>query len=399
MADLHAEYVNLLRQHDVALPLRDTPRPSLQDDEWSLAGAQEYVRQLEAQRVYMSYQNVGTEPVMNFMHRLVTVRQRRGPYLGPLTANLQSLLDQIAGLVMTMLEQAGRSLPTPVYVGLYPTGDLNAEFRPTNAGALVLVNMGSMNLIYEVAKVSVLSNPPDVITKILGDPVAVPSTMVPLIDDRRTDWLLTEIFNAYIFGRGAFTIQPTPALPQDRLRQIETLVTVCETFLVAHEFGHILAGHRANPRYALQPDSPTDLKEVPIGSATEEFEADEIAVDLLVRFATAPDGARSVALESDLFAGILFLFLLDDAVRTLATRHEKANHVPVVTTHPQSKDRIHRIIGKLRAVQHHPATFTSQVSSFTRWESLKDWLDEHLSGVSRWFDQIDEVMIRPASDY
>jgi hypothetical protein len=395
MGTLRDEYINLLRQHDVALPLRDIPRLPPQEDEWSLAGVQEHIRQLEAQQVYVSYKNVGTEPVVNFIHRLVTVRQRKGPYLGPLTANLQAILDGIAALTMRMLAQAGRSFLTPVYVGLYPTGDLNAEFRPTNAGALVLVNMGSMNLIYELAKVNVLSRPPDVVTKMLGAAVSAPSTMVPLIDDRQTDWLLAEIFNAYIFGRGAFMIQPTPALPSDRTRQIDTLVTVCETFLVAHEFGHILAGHRAAPRYVLQPDAPTDLKEVPIGSPVEEFEADEIAVDLLVRFATAPDGTRSLALESDLFGGILFFFLIDEAIRSLAAGQEKASHVPVVTTHPQSHDRISRIREKLTAVQHHPATFTSRVSSFTRWESLKGWLEEHLPGVREWFDQIDEVMIRP----
>jgi hypothetical protein len=371
---LREEYRYLLREHGLAYALKDQERPL--PGELTPDAGRQLIRQLEAQRMYMSYDDVGTEPVANFFHRLVTVRQRGGPYLGPMATRLQGILDQLSKLLDRIVQRSGRELPGPVYVGLFPTGELNAQYHPTPEGALVLVNMGAMNLVFELLKLNVLA-----------EHVSPSPADRALIDDHRAGWLLTEVLNAYIYGRGAFMIQPTPPLPKKRADHVEPYVTACETFILAHEYAHILAGHRESPKYALQPATPTGPQSLPVTSQAQEFEADAIAVDMLLRYTLEPDRSRHYIVEKQLFGGILFFFLIDDVVRSVAAELTGAP-ARLVETHPPVQERVHRIGAQLASERRHADTFLAI-------ESFAGWFEAQLPRVRQWFADLEEVMIRP----
>ena len=139
--DLFNEYKRLLAKHRVGGRLADEAPdgwtiPYDEEGKFNIDQIEEMIRQLENGRSYGSFDTVGTEPRMDWLFRLGTVRSRMGPYLGPMTRQLRNALGRRVADVERGLDRLGRRLSFQCYVDLFPTGDLNAMSMRVPSGAL-----------------------------------------------------------------------------------------------------------------------------------------------------------------------------------------------------------------------------------------------------------------------
>lgn len=157
---------------------------------------------------------------------------------------LQGVLEIVRDEVEKGVVTAGLSVTTPRLVVLFPTGSFNAEVHPVPCGVLVLIHTAALTLLTEMLKVNVWSakvdgHPPRVNHQETVDRVAcllhrylqdehVPPTNLPPAE------VLTDITSAFMWAEN----------PIDQWHAyLDPLVRSCLYFMVAHEYGHLAAGH------------------------------------------------------------------------------------------------------------------------------------------------------------
>jgi hypothetical protein len=363
---LRRAYEALLRGEGLDLVLEDRPRSFpddlVRDDQLDVKAAGELIRQLESERGYDSFEGVGTEPVADYLYRLGTIRRRRGPYLAEHLRSLQAVIDdQWVELGRWLRPEAGER-PWSVMPGIFPTGELNARVHPVpGEGGLVLVNSGLMDLFFAVLKINMAS------AGFKGAP--------PLLNEGQTAMVLADAINAYLFGGGAFEAQPLPPLPPERVPIVGFLLRRAEQFVVAHELGHLAAGH-VDPRTAAAYHADPD----------NELAADAFAVSLLARsVADEPAGRRH------------------DVVRYLAGGVSLFFHVALVT------EIAWEALGRAgTSGDSHPPTRARRDAAFTRMEELWElhrplelpialglWFERALPSTIDWLRRVDEIIDRP----
>lgn len=365
---LEAEYRRLVREHGVATLFGDEP-----PGEVDAADPERAIRQLEAARRYTSYATVGTEPRPEWLSRLGTVASRKGPYQGPIVRSLRDALARRAEDVRRGTERLG--LPWPaVHVDLFPTGDLNAMSVPAPGGHLVLVNTGLMSLVFEVLKIHVLSLP-----------IGPGEEDGALVAEPQVELLLAEALNAYIYGAGSWMTWSTPPLEGRRRDLVAATLGVCEDFVLAHEIGHVLAGDRDGGRYLSAPaDAPVPGLDVPVAGHEAELAADRVGAEIVLA-ALGVDAAIGPMDERSLWAGLLFFFVIDEAVRAATSRLE--GPAPVAT-HPGAPERTERLV---TAFPPRHDTALALVHAFGAWfEHYLPGAVAHIEEVNRTITRRDE---------
>jgi hypothetical protein len=380
--DLFMEYKRFLAKHRVGARLSDeAPGGSMiipydEEGEFDIEKAEAMIRQLESVRRYSTFETIGTEPRADWLVRLGTVASRRGPYLAPMIRSLQGVLDRRIADVERGLDRLGRRLHFRCYIGPFPTGDLNAMSLRIPSGALILLNTGLMNLVFTVLKIHVLSQR-----------IGPGKKERVLISERQVTLLLAEALNAYLYGAGAWMTWQIPQLDARRSNLIAPTLGICEDFVLAHEYGHLLAGDRDQPDYLTAPvQAPVPDLAIPTASQQAEFAADQLAVET-VWAAIVGDAVPSPYEERTLFAGLLLFFLLDTVVRAADVRLRATSPALVVETHPPPQERSQRIATWLASHQRHE-------TSFSLWESFEDWFNHYTPGAINEIEVVNQTVVR-----
>jgi hypothetical protein len=233
-----------------------------------------------------------------------------------------------------------------VFVGEFPTGSVNCQTVKVDGGFLVLVNSGTLMMLQQVVTFLWRGNADD------------PKSRESL---EAADGV-AEVLAAYAQHGDPFygpkpLVGGMPALGG-------TLMTAAATkFVLAHEYGHILAGHLAEANVErVKLETEVGALEVLRKNHAQEFEADEIGYRLTLGVASIEDFDLGVidAGNSDdlnairegckrkcLIAGP-FVALVVDAIlhRFYNSRHAAGGKVPSDDAHPLADDRIEALLAR-----------------------------------------------------
>jgi hypothetical protein len=229
-------------------------------------------------------------------------------------------------------------LPGPVYVGEYPHRSFNAEALAARHGTLLLINTGLHYLLVEVAlalntRVRVAERRPD------GGYDVQPTT--PAMERRRrhADENLVSTLAAYLLhtdpGRGGK--QEVDGTTRGALSYL--YADAAETFAVAHEYGHFLAGHlRSTGR---RPGGPLPAStEWLRKSHDQEFEADEIGMLLALKALDHDEQQQSPLLRKSIaVTGTFLFFAVDHLLNRVRDEVPELGGAAIVADHPPSDAR------------------------------------------------------------
>jgi hypothetical protein len=364
---LRAEYDALLAKLGLDLPFADAAPTRLPDPfaggSPTIEGMRRAIRFLESGKGYMDWPGVGTEPKPVFLYRLGTVRAREGPYLARPLASLQDLLGRQAAQLLGALKDAGKELPFPIFVGIYPTGEFNARVRPAGDGALLLINAGLMDLIFSVLKINLASS---------FDP-----GKKPLLEEWQAAMVLAESFNAYLYGGGSMKAWPLPRLNRGRESVLGYVLHAAEAFAVAHEIGHVVLGH---VHLSGPPAARASVQLTP----ETELAADAFAVDLV---ASAMGVSKSDDHAPFLGGGMLTVLAIAVALDVLSKT--EGIDVPIAGTHPALGDRWAHLTALLE--ERFPATDATE-----RGTIFFNWLNRRfVPDIIQWFREVSANVRRP----
>jgi hypothetical protein len=378
---LEREFTRFAREQGVARlfadePPGDLPLPFDEGGQFRPEVAEAAIRRLEADRGYLDHRGIGTEPHADWVFRLGTVAARGGPYQGPVIRSLGKPLRARAQDVELGMRTLGHELAGRRRVDLFPTGDFNAMTAWVTGGALVLVNVGLMGFLFSLLKIHVMSQT-----------VGPAPEDAPLVSGPQVEMLLAESLNAYLYGAGSWMAWPTPPLDERRGSLIAPTLRVCEAFVLAHEYGHLLAGDRDHPAYlTAPPEAPVPGLEIPTASQEAEFAADQRGVEIVTAALEPADGRGSTD-ETYLFTGIMLFFLLDLVLSHAATTLKPNSQPTIVTTHPEPVDRLNRAAALLHAQQRHE-------QSFSLLYSIRDWLDNYMPPALARITEVNQTIVR-----
>ncbi|CCH31470.1 hypothetical protein ABZ816_04225 [Actinosynnema sp. NPDC047251] len=320
---------------------------------------------------YHTWTQVAGEPVRTRLERLADVRDRPAAYRRAHLHTLQRTLDALQPEVLHLARAAGWTVTTPVLAGVFPTGTLDGLCVPVpGRGVLVLVNSGLPDLVGAVLKIMTGALPN------YGTP--------PLLSSEQASYALAEAINAYLYGNGAVEAQPLPELSGQRLALVGLMLRRATQFVVAHEIGHVLAGHLVNARRWTDPNTPVGALDAQSVGWPREHEADRIAAMIMLH--TLDDLApRELDVhEPCLVAAVLLVLFLHEVVDRLAD--ERGLVVPFAGTHPPPVRRIQSVVEHLAERVRTPRALDLAADVAT-------WLEDQLAGVREWFRLADEVRI------
>jgi hypothetical protein len=358
---LREAYLEKLRDVGLDLALSDC-RPAALEDVFATGhfdprAVQENLRLLESARGYTAWESVATDPRAVFLERLANVKKRSIPYLGDRLPAAQTIVEGQLAELRTWLAGQGIELPFEIHAGVYPTGALNARaVRVKDVGALLLVNVGLMDLVFTLLKINMAAPPP--------------GTNDGLLTAEQAMLAVAEVFNAYLYGEGSLGAWRLPRLPAEREHMLEFVLRRTEQFVLAHEVGHVALGHLA---------AGGDDEHEP----GHEIAADRFAVDLLVR--AYADGPPPKPPASHLAGAAMTFFVVADAVRTLEEALGLSD--PAAETHPHLHVRMNHVAGRLRSTLPAPDLLRPSVV-------FAAWLQSCLPAVREQLVAVGEIMKR-----
>jgi hypothetical protein len=364
---LHDEYLRLLGDRGLDLPLSDAEPESPLDafDKPGEYKPKALVRWLELStgETFRNWNAIGNETIGAYLLRLATVSARKGQYARERLGGLQGVLDHDVRLLGDAIGISGKTLPFDVYVGVHPDVGFNAVTRPAKGGALVLCNAGLMDSLFQVLKINLAES---------GGANSPP----PLTADQGL-LVLADAFNAYLFGNGLFQEWQLPRLDEAREASLGLLLFAAETFVIAHELGHIALGH------VRLDESSGHVINVQLTPETE-LDADNYAVDLVT--ATALMVVDTVQTKRLLAGGMAITIGFAAIIGALRKRFGITTSS--AETHPSSTDRWINLCARLEAALGGPDPLIPGKKLFL-------WLvDDKLPGIVGILDKVEFSRMR-----
>ena len=245
-------------------------------------------------------------------------------------------------------------LNVDVFVGEFPTGLINARVVKADSGFIVLINSGLLVSIEQIVEFLVAGDPDD------------PANDVA---NRTTIDGVVEVLKTYLrFGDPFFG--PKPLSGGLTMFLVHALSQACRAFVVAHEYGHVIAGHFEGRAMQLEQLETNDGTISVIKKEwKQELEADTIAhkivlgiddyaqLDLaIIDEAFASDDFKSsvLARATEVKAAIAapFVFLTIDAI--LADVQEALRIASSATrsdnTHPPAQKRMANLMSNFEGL-------------------------------------------------
>lgn len=260
---------------------------------------------------------------------------------------LQPVVDALVGELDAAMAGARLQLEVEFYVAAFPTGSFNAMARATEPGVLILVNSGLMMMAHQVSKIVAFAmrfhdeTPDGVIVEHpqMGQPTHT-------LEEIRT--ALVEVFVAYALFDNPTYARRFPALGGVRGLAASGVRDAIELFAVAHELGHVLAGHLDESHR----------------STAGELAADDFALRLLLHHPAINDPAARMFIA----AGPLVFFTLAEILDEIAARVAGPPR-PELVMHPRSDERLAMCRGTLGASLGVPVLELA--------DTIVQWLDDH----------------------
>jgi hypothetical protein len=168
-----------------------------------------------------------------------------------------------------------RYLDVPTYVGEYPHNTFNAQAIPVPGGMLILLNQGYFFLVHRVTRLLAASL---ISTEGEDSRGPIPEGVDPSLYDHTQ--LRAELANAFweysSSERSGEEFRERYPIRFDEEGFISSLLRdSCEKFALAHEYGHVLAGHFQSPRNL----ATVSLRGVVDPSWLKTSREDELAAD------------------------------------------------------------------------------------------------------------------------
>jgi hypothetical protein len=235
--------------------------------------------------------------------------------------------DEVKARILHTLRLSGIELPSPVYVGDYPHGRYNAQARAVPTGTLILVNTGLLTLLYQVAE-SIGASILEITSTGDGPTYEQPTAELTRRRDEARD-LVAKAVVEYIFHGDARFVGLNPMAADSRARFGLPFADAATDFVVAHEFGHLLAGHLHEA--PTQEFSKGGIR----ANHRREYEADEIAALLLMRGQDPEDNiCQNIAVT-----GPFLFFAIDHLITRVRSEIDDIPAGAIVTGHPRSDER------------------------------------------------------------
>lgn len=266
---------------------------------------------------------------------------------------LQPIIDEISAEIRERLTEKGMTLPLPVFAGQFPHGSFNAQARPVPGGVLILINSGLFMFIWQMLKIATMAIRFTALNE-KGELIGHPE-LPPVIESREEiTSLLTDCVLAYILYGDSRRARRLPTLGGVRHLLLVRLVRACETFTVAHEFGHVIDGHFSEAA----PELDLDAISYSSKDHLQEYNADQIAAALLIAGVQAEADALAQKPSIDEYelnyfqldaktsvAGPFLFFALSQLIDQVRNRvlSVPSSEPPEVSSHPPAPERVSRL--------------------------------------------------------
>ena len=288
--------------------------------------------------------------------------------------------------------------PQNVFAGEFPTGSFNALACPVENGTLILVNTGTMALISKMIRLMVIN----IFEHLIGD-----ISPGDLFKDEKVDFRfksgksplsVAEVVEniarcvfGYVASDDASILPKLHVLGGPQRISWSNLTIATERFIIAHEYGHAIAGHLDRSRTAVHAREIAGLK-VYKKAWDDEFEADLIGARLVLHQARNPKLKEGTTLgtkeskelrdasESFAVSGALIFCKLDELVTEVERALYPEDAASAWGDHPPSQQRYERLL----------EFFTKESSTFAIKSAaeLTNWLDN----VRKWTTLLAEAV-------
>lgn len=259
---------------------------------------------------------------------------------------MQFVIDQISEEIERSIVKSGLQLNLEFFAGEFPTGSFNAQACVVEDGTLLLVNTGLMVFLHKASKLITHSIE---FSDFGDDGKPIFGTTEPTEPGAMTHSEQIEAFAELLLGYLSMRedwiprVRRIPLATGAKAMLSAMVVHSCEKFVLAHEYGHAIAGHLTAPRTMVSKTPVGDVEFV-CKSWSEEFEADLIAAMLLVI-----ETPRQIKTYQDLFTlqfatvGPFFFFALDELITRVALEIKGLAGTSIITDHPPSRQRMQAV--------------------------------------------------------
>ncbi len=262
---------------------------------------------------------------------LAEVKERRSQRPTPFESEYYDVLHHIGSGIEEALKGFGDVLPRPVILGTLPTGRVNgmAMALPANPYILVVFEDGLFGFANLLAKA---------ISRCFvfqGDEDGRLAFSTKFEDCREELNANPEIMRRFAEVMFAYLVAGNPLaapsyLPEERYIHLSDMLrTSMETFVLAHEYGHVVCGHLNSEKTKGQMLGTAEVEEFKT-NWNQEFEADVKGLELML----AVRGKQGFDLSLNFWGADLFFACIDMLERAVGILSCGDPKVGLSATHP-----------------------------------------------------------------
>jgi len=293
------------------------------------------------------------------------------------------ILNKLIGTLSPALKKNVETIKTGILFGTLPTGRLNAAalYHESSKGFIIVFQSGLFHFLNLFIKAIITAVPKKIVNGVQVMSFADPDEIRKSIDEKKVSTRIFDLLNAYLVSGN-----PAHARPYTKYIEhsdtISEYLTICECFILGHEYGHIYSDHfdKGNLTNFMLPIR----EEMQVNVEYEqEHEADLFSL-LLLRDTFAAE--NNVWDLGKIFLSIELFFAANNLIeKSLEIIEQNSNYIkPQHETHPSVAARRKVIVNKLAGENEELIQAFGHISGFV--ELITEQL---LSSVSKHLKKID----------